>query len=385
VTAAAANLPGPCRTWIDRARRAADGFTLRFALGAFAVLLLPLAWNGLELASTAEPGAPNPLPLLAASAAASAVALVPALLLADVAVDDGAPRGRAYVAASALAMLAAFGLLHLAARRMAPWLAQEHSTLRLQLAYFLQADAHWIAAITAFHASRRNALRTIGRVGRMQLENAQGRRRALEHRVAALQARIDTGFLLEVMRHVGRLHARDAARAMAVLGDLIDWLRAATPRAAVRAGADADGAPVRSTVAAELALAAAYLSLRRSIAEPGALAFAVDAPPGAAAGPFAPMVVGPLLEIALGDAPAERTRGRLTLAAGRDGARLWLAVDAVTVPAQDAARPDDRLAVLRGRVGELLGEGARLVDEQAGGRRRLLLEWPDASADRRPR
>jgi sensor histidine kinase YesM len=84
-----------------------------------------------------------------------------------------------------------------------------------------------------------------------ELARTLSRRRTLESRLQAMQARVEPQFLFNTLAQVRELYERDAVVAGRVLDDLISYLRAALPH--LRESS--------STLGQEIALARAYLDI----------------------------------------------------------------------------------------------------------------------------
>jgi hypothetical protein len=82
---------------------------------------------------------------------------------------------------------------------------------------------------TFVHVNRRTALQARVRQHTAERARALARRRTLESQLQALQARVEPLFLFGTLERIRRLYESDAARAGAMLEDLIVYLRAALP------------------------------------------------------------------------------------------------------------------------------------------------------------
>lgn len=310
--------------------------------------------------------------------AGAAAVLLPALLLADACVDDGVSRWRAYPAAAALAVLAVIALQLALEAALAPSLAIVALGPRERAGYVMSSLLHWIVAIVALHAGLRNSIEATARFAGLQVSRARQRRWLMEQRLSALQARIDPAFLLQAMRRIGHLHDVGPPRAIRALDDLVEWLRAATPTATGS----------RPSGMAELALATRYLELRRALAPEGAFDFslAVSAPdPTRPEVAIPPMLLMPLIELALGDSNPADTRAHVDVQAGVDDSGSRLAITVRPAARADPAWHHARDTSLRERILALFGDRALLRAELAPGANRLSLEWPHEPSDRHPR
>jgi Histidine kinase len=122
------------------------------------------------------------------------------------------------------------------------------------------------------------------RLQQLQREQRAARRRLVEAQLRAMQARVDPQMFFDVLDAVQRLYATDAARAEALLDELIVFLRAALPRLR----------NASSTVAQELELAASYFRLQ-SLGGDTKAGVHIDLPDALAARAFPAGVILPLL------------------------------------------------------------------------------------------
>lgn len=114
-------------------------------------------------------------------------------------------------------------------------------------------DSLLIATFLAYqHGGQARSEEASRRLQQLQCEQQAARRRLVEAQLQALQARVDPQMFFDILDSVQRLYAADAARAEALLDELIVFLRAALPR--LRSAS--------STLAQELELAASYFRLQ---------------------------------------------------------------------------------------------------------------------------
>jgi len=178
-------------------------------------------------------------------------------------------------------------------------------------------------------------------LARLRHEQVAARRRLVEARLAAIQARVDPQFFFDMLDAVQRTYAVDAARAEHLLDELIAFLRAALPRLRTTA----------STVAQECDLARSYVELR-TLANTAQARLEAEVPGVIETAPFPPGVLLPLVEGVLRVAPTQRA---LHLAADVDkvGARVLLSA---------SARPDAAAVTrVRNTLAELFGGNAELA------------------------
>jgi hypothetical protein len=175
------------------------------------------------------------------------------------------------------------------------------------------------------YVNRRSEMRAKARMDASRLQRAETQRRSLETQLAALQAQVEPGFLLDMLACARDRYEADAASGSAMLGALISYLRTALPRLRETA----------STLGRELELVRAYLDVMREHLGDDTLAFEFDVAEGLCGARMPAMLMLPLIHaIVVG-----RSRGsqlqppRLILASARiaDGRlRVRLVHDAVT-------------------------------------------------------
>ena len=182
------------------------------------------------------------------------------------------------------------------------------------------------------------------RLAAAQAAQRDSRRRIVQARLAAVQARIDPQLLFGMLDAVRQSYAADPVRAELLLDELIAFLRAALPR--LRSAS--------SSVPREAQLAGAFARLHALAGGSGAsLALAVA--PDAVHARFPPGVLLPLLDDALRCAT-----GPCALAAGRTG-------DACRLRLELPARPSpDALARVSALLQDLYGAAATVEVDAAG-------------------
>ena len=228
-----------------------------------------------------------------------AFVLLAAVVIADRAVDRGAPMRRAYiVAAVAGSTLGVLVSLPVTAAWQT-WLTEvrwpAHFTWLHGRAYWLYMPvfhlSHWLlvgGAAVFFYADRRAALRTEARLRAAELERIRRSKSALESRLQAMQARVEPRFLFNTLAQVERLFELDPPTAARMLDDLIAYLRAAMPLMR----------DTSSTVAQEVELARAYLDIAR-LRLGDRLRVSIDVPPDAREVRMPPMMLLPLIDHAV--------------------------------------------------------------------------------------
>ena len=306
-----------------------------------------------------------------------AFALTAAIVVADRAVDAGAPMRRAYLAA-------ALGgcLLGVVLSEPAFWIWRTSMPDDVWPAHFrwlhgtavyvyhpVFALTHWLVvggAAVFFYADRRAARRTEARLRAAELDRIRSSKLALESRLQAMQARVEPQFLFNTLAQVERLFEVDAALAAHMLDDLIAYLRAAMPLMR----------DTSSTVAQEVELARAYLDIARlRLGE--RLRVSIDVPPDTSGARMPPMMLLPLIDHAIvrGLEPAT-VDGTIRIVARIGGGRLTLAIvdhGAGLVPDGEA----DGITAIRQRLDALFRGDATLELRRAGPRAtEAILELP---------
>ncbi len=121
-----------------------------------------------------------------------------------------------------------------------------------------------------------------------ELERVGARREVLSSRLAAMQARIEPGFLLGTLAQVEALYERDSKAGDRMLDGLIAYLRAALPQLRSQ----------HATLKQEVQLAESYLRIMH-IRMGSRLDFRIDLPPELGDCDFPPMMLLPLIDDAL--------------------------------------------------------------------------------------
>ncbi len=226
----------------------------------------------------------------------------------------------------------------------------------------------WGSIVVFVYVNRRTALAAAARMNAAQIARAKAQKRTLESRLQALQARIEPVFLLGTLQRVRDLYDRDPASGRQVLADLITYLRAALPH--LRESA--------STLAQELALAGAYLSIMRAL--DGRFSVDIDAPDAARAARLPALMLLPLVARVLGGATETGRRASIRIAARADRGRLRLEIEGGSN--RGDAQDDDVLRGVRERLDALYGAAASLTRDALGANgHRLVMEIPHERAD----
>jgi len=299
-----------------------------------------------------------------------------ALLISDEAVARGARRWLTYLLATMTACLIATW----AQRQLLVELGWDNvwvhafgdlahdwvQPLGIFSSYFLYSTLACVVYVN--HRTARLASR---RLRNAEMARARSRRRTLESRLQAMQARVEPQFLFNTLAQVRELYLRDAEAAGRMLEDLIAYLHAALPH--LRESS--------STLGQEVALARAYLDIM-CVRLGEKLKFEIDLPPEVANARMPPMMLLPLVDHALvyGLQPG-RVDGEIHITTQvRDG-RIVLAITdsgAAFLPGEHA----EDLEGITQRLHALYGDEARFELERIVERgTRATLEIPYEVAD----
>ncbi|HEY4137644.1 MAG TPA: histidine kinase, partial [Casimicrobiaceae bacterium] len=175
-------------------------------------------------------------------------------------------------------------------------------------------------------------------------------KQAIEAELKLMQAQVEPHFLFNTLASVQYLTETNPKEASALLGHLIDYLRAALPQ--LRASS--------TTLGKEVELVEAYLSILK-MRIGGRMSFAIDLPPALKGHPFPPNLLISLVENAIkhGIEPAA-AGGSITVSARRDGESVVVSVadtgrglSATTTSGQGVGLTNvrERLAALYGARG----------------------------------
>jgi Histidine kinase len=316
-------------------------------------------WLVYEFAlSLAIPGQGAPAPAIQVYVSGAIINLVMAFtmmfatLVADELVVRGTQRRRAYpwavVAGSAMAAFLQWELhrwLHLPTSSDAAGLPHEMSIMQPAAVFFEYLI--WGSIIVFVYVNRRTALMASARMNLAQVEQARARRRTLESRLQALQARVEPQFLFNTLAKVRILYNDDRKKASRLLEDLTVYLRAALPQLR----------DSTSTLEQELKLVTAYLCIMR-VHIGDRLTFDIDAPPTQVelAAKVPAMILLPLVDHVLIAGPEGAAGCRtVRLVARTVSGRLLVEIRAHgRDPA--AAQREDALADIRERLRALYGD-----------------------------
>jgi hypothetical protein len=199
-----------------------------------------------------------------------------------------------------------------------------------------------LALLASAYIHSRGEVREVARhLARLRREQVAARRRLVEARLVAIQARVDPQFFLDMLAAVQRIYPVDAARAERLLDELTAFLRAALPRLRTTS----------STMAQECDLARSYVLLR-TLAQTAQARLDAEVPQLLEAVPFPPGVLLPLVEGVLRVAPTQNAM-HLAAETDQDGARVLISA---------SVQPDAAtVAQVRSTLMELFGGSAELV------------------------
>jgi hypothetical protein len=343
---------------------------------------LGVLFNGLralEIAGSADAQPEHVYLATAVMQTLAALFVIVATLVADEAVDRGVRRALAYpIAVVASCALAAFAQVHVRSwfdlRIESDVIGLPPEVLALQPLVLFFELCIWAAIGVSLYASYRGARRAAATRHGTEVQRAFAQRRVFETRMRALQARVEPGFLLDVLGQVRDLFRTDAAAGERMLDALIGYLRAALP--ALRDSA--------STLGREMELLASYLDLLRMRMR-GELAVRVEVPEALRRARMPPMVLLPLVAgLVRRLAPMPDDRWLQIDAEEKDG-KLAVVVTLHGFEESLLAEPDS-LGPLRERLAVLHGDAAKIVIERVGHNRcRAIVYVPHEATDGHPR
>jgi len=347
--------PGVSLNWL---RALARRVTWRVPAGA---LGLGILFNGLRVLeiSGADARPDNVYVATAVMQTVAALFVILATLAADEAVERGVRRAIAYpIAVITGCALAAFAQVHVRSwfdlRLETDVIDLPPEVLSLQpLVVFFELSI-WAAIGVSLYVSHRGARRAAATRHATEVQRAFAQRRVFETRLCVLQARVEPGFLLDVLGHVRELSRSDLVAGERMLDALIDYLRAALPtlRDAVL------------TLGRELELLASYLALLRMRMR-GGLAVQMDVPDALRRARMPPMVLLPLVAALVRRLAQMPERRSLTIDVRQDDGRIAIRVVVYGIEESLLAEPES-LRPLQERLGALHGEAASIVLERAG-------------------
>ena len=293
-----------------------------------------------------------------------AVALLLAVAVADHAVDVGVAGTRAY----ALAVMLAVALAAPLSYALSPYRGEE-GKWGAWLVPSLYTTMVWLlfgglAVFVYVHRKRARATRRL--LAAAELERTKRTKRALESRLAAMQARVEPQFLFNTLAQVGRLYEIDALNGERMLEQLIAYLRAAMPRMR----------DTSSTLRQEMELVRAYLGIIK-VRLGDRLKYEIDLPSEAVDARMPPMMVLPLTEHAIvRGLERSDTGGAIRIVSGAADGRLRLTIFS-SGPGCVPETQGEGIANIRERLVALYGRSARLVlVPGSAGATEIVLEIP---------
>jgi len=308
-----------------------------------------------------------------------AFTLMLATFMADELVARGAKRRLAYPlavvvgsAGGALLQRALHLWLHLGSRYDGAGIPPDITIMEPAVVFFEYLI--WSSIIVFIYVNRTTALRAAARMNAAQVEQSRARRRTLEARLQALQARVEPQFLFNTLAKVRALYDDDRDKGSRLLEDLIVYLRAALPQLR----------DSTSTLERELELVTAYLAIMR-VHMAGDLVIVIEGPPPAAAraAAFPPMILLPLVAsvLAPGGLAATFDHDAVRLVARIDSGRLRVEVTA-SGGRYAAKSQSGVLSDIRERINALYGELGTLSVESSGTLTTgVVMEIPDERAN----
>jgi hypothetical protein len=303
------------------------------------------------------------------------VCLMVAVIVADEAVSRGVPRMRAYLCAVVLGCAtAAWAQWEL--RVVLGWdvvkTADDDGWFELTQPPQLFFHLLLVSAVACFvYVNRRTARAAALRLRAAELGRASSRRRTLESRLQAMQARVEPQFLFNTLAQVRELYEQDVVVAGRMLDDLIAYLRAALPH--LRDSS--------STLGQEIALVQAYLDIMR-VRLGDSLRFGIDVPDAAKSARMPAMMLLPLIDHALVHGlPPVGAGGSIRIVAEAAAGRMRLSI----IASGGGFVPDGQDSHLDGigeRLHALYGDDARFEFERLHERgSRATLEIPYEDTD----
>jgi hypothetical protein len=199
-----------------------------------------------------------------------------------------------------------------------------------------------MALLYFMHLQRRRSHEVAAtRLAAAQAAHREARRRIVQSRLLAVQARIDPELLFEMLEAVRHLYSADARRAENLLDELIIFLRAALPRLRT----------VSSSLAREAELAGAYARLH-ALAGSGANCVTLDVATDVMHARLPPGVILPLMADAL-----RSSVGACALTARRHGSECQLNLTLPIRPSEGA------MTRVRSVLEDLYGSSSALAVE----------------------
>lgn len=221
-------------------------------------------------------------------------------------------------------------------------------------AEFLADVVYWTligGGVAVIYGFQQGALAAAAALHRAQIDQVALARQMMEARLQVMRAQIEPHFLFNTLANVKRLCQTDVDGGVAMLDNLIRYLRAALPRMREE----------QSTLGREGELVQAYLAVLK-IRMGARLRFAVDIPEALANHPFPPMILLTLTENAIKHGLTPAGGGMISVGAAALGKRLVIRVadDGVGFGAAATGGTGVGLANTRSRLAALHGPTAEL-------------------------
>ncbi len=205
--------------------------------------------------------------------------------------------------------------------------------------------------VAVIYGFQQGAAAAASALHRAQIDQVGLARQMMEARLQVMRAQIEPHFLFNTLANVKRLCQTDVEGGVAMLDNLIRYLRAALPRMREE----------QSTLGQEAELVQAYLAVLK-IRMGARLRYVVDIPAALAEHPFPPMILLTLAENALKHGLTPAGGGMITLRAEASAARLQIRVadNGVGFGAAATGGTGVGLANTRARLAALHGPTAEL-------------------------
>ena len=306
------------------------------------------------------------------------VCVMGAVIVADEAASRGVPRMRAYLCAVVLGCAAA-AWAQWELRVLLGWdvvrTADDNGWFELTQPPKVFLDYLFLSAVACVvYVNRRTARAAALRLRTAELGRALSRRRTLESRLQAMQARVEPQFLFNTLAQVRELYEHDVVVADRMLDDLISYLRAALPH--LRHSS--------STLGQEIALVRAYLDIMR-VHLGDRLRFDIDVPDAAKSARVPPMMLLPLIDPLVRGLQPAGAGGSIRIVTEAAAGRLRLSIIA-SGGGFVAAGQDSDLDGIGARLHALYGDDAGFeLERMREGGTRATLEIPHEDTDRSDR
>jgi sensor histidine kinase YesM len=252
-----------------------------------------------------------------------------------------------------------------------PWIYTLDYALSHQKTFVLSYVAAFLNGlfVSLFFLLKFRESRAAEALHRAEAERHLLSRHAVESELKLMQAQVEPHFLFNTLASVQFLTETDPPQASRMLGHLLAYLRAALPQLRRQS----------TTLGQEIQLAEAYLNILRMRMGPR-LDFTIDVPAALRGHPFPPVLLISVVENAVthGLEP-QADGGRVTIAAHRDGDRLFVTVTDTGSGLSGESQPGQGLGLsnVRDRLAALFGTRGRFtLDEGVERGARATIEIP---------